>query len=234
MAILLNIETSTAVCSVSISDDTKIEFYREAVEEKSHASSLAVLIDEGMKKLNLTYNQLNAVSVSRGPGSYTGLRIGVSTAKGICYGANIPLISVSTLKTLAYGVIVDLQNNSNTENMLLCPMIDARRMEVYNAIFNINGVQQSDIKADIINKDSYKELLDKHTIYFFGDGAVKCKEIITHTNAKFIDGIYPSAKNMVTIANQKYHNKELEDTAYFEPFYLKDFIATIPKKNIYT
>ncbi len=199
----------------------------------SHSSSLAVLINEGFKITKLESKQLNAVAVSKGPGSYTGLRIGVSTAKGICYGAGIPLIAVPTLDIMAIGVILEKITGEEIENSLLCPMIDARRMEVYNALYNNIGKRQTEITADIIDEKSYFDALNKQKVYFFGDGAEKCKDVIKHENAIFLENVYPSAKYMLQIANQHFNEQQFEDVAYFEPFYLKDFIATIPKKNIY-
>ena len=156
--------------------------------------------------------------MSKGPGSYTGLRIGVSTAKGLCYALNVPLISVSTLKAMAFGMA------QKEKSDLYCPMIDARRMEVYNAFYNSTNNEIRGIQADIIEVDSYQKELNKKVL-FFGDGAEKCKQMIQHPNAKFIDRIFPSSKDMLEIANQKFAEKDFEDVAYFEPFYLKDFVA---------
>jgi len=233
MAIILHIETSGLVCSVAISKDKELIFYKESPEKMSHSSSLAVLINEGLNSCKISSSDLNAVAVSQGPGSYTGLRIGVSTAKGLCYGSDILLLAIPTLSIMVQTVINKKNGIEKNGNLFLCPMIDARRMEVYNALYDINGQRQTDIKADIISEDSYFEILKNNKIYFFGDGADKCKVLINHLNAHFINNIYPSAKYMLKLANKKYEAQQFEDVAYFEPFYLKDFIATIPKKNIY-
>ncbi|MBE9469070.1 MAG: tRNA (adenosine(37)-N6)-threonylcarbamoyltransferase complex dimerization subunit type 1 TsaB [Bacteroidetes bacterium] len=237
MAKILNIETSTNVCSVALSENGKLIDYKESQVDKSHSTILTVFIDEMLKQNNIQASQLDAVAVSKGPGSYTGLRIGVSVTKGICYAVEKPAIGVSTLQLMALGVV-----NSNKFNSLniddikkawFCPMIDARRMEVYSAFFDFENNQQIKVSADIIDENSYKDLLDKRKIVFFGDGANKCKDIINDKNAFFIDDIYPSAKNMIALSYQAFLDKEFEDTAYFEPFYLKDFVATVSKKNIF-
>lgn len=233
MALILHIETSTSVCSVAISNKEKLIFYKESPEEMSHSSALAVLIDEGLKKCNISSSDLSAAAVSQGPGSYTGLRIGVSTAKGICYGADIPLIAIPTLSIMIQSILDEKIIKNETDDYLLCSMIDARRMEVYNALYDKQGNQMTEVKADIITQDSFKKELNKQKIFFFGDGSEKCKEVIKHKNAQFIDNIYPSAQHMIQMTYKKYSDNNFEDTAYFEPFYLKDFIATVPKRNIY-
>lgn len=233
--LILNIETSTNVCSVSLSgEDGTILSYRENLEDKSHAALLAVFIEEVLKESEKGFEDLDAVCVSKGPGSYTGLRIGVSTAKGICYARSLPLIAVNTLDIITRGVI--RQNpadfSKNGEKVLLCPMIDARRMEVYTALYDIHGNPVKETSAEIINENSFKDLLEDHKILFFGNGAAKCREIIAHPNAKFLEGIFPSARVMGSISLQAFQNSVFEDLAYFEPFYLKDFIATVPKKQL--
>ncbi|MFC2136781.1 tRNA (adenosine(37)-N6)-threonylcarbamoyltransferase complex dimerization subunit type 1 TsaB [Bacteroidota bacterium] len=233
MANILHIETSTSVCSVAISNGNQLIFYKENTEEMSHSSSLAVLINEGLKTCKIESFDLDAVAVSQGPGSYTGLRIGVSTAKGLCYGAEIPLIAIPTLEIMVNEVLKENLISENIDNILLCPMIDARRMEVYNALYDIKGKSLTEVTANIIAQDSFSRILNEKKIYFFGDGADKCKQLLSHSNAIFLEDIYPSAKNMIQLAYRKYQDKKFEDMAYFEPFYLKDFIATIPKKNIY-
>ncbi|MBN2521396.1 MAG: tRNA (adenosine(37)-N6)-threonylcarbamoyltransferase complex dimerization subunit type 1 TsaB [Bacteroidales bacterium] len=230
--VILHIETSTEVCSVAISQKKELIFYKESPHEMSHSSSLAVLIDEGLKTCKLNASGLNAVSVSQGPGSYTGLRIGVSTAKGLCYGAGIPLIAIPTLLVMTKKMVSD-KDITFEKNSLFCPMIDARRMEVYTALYDSKLNLIENVKAEIITETSFNLLLNKHNIYFFGNGAEKCKMVIKNKNAVFIDTIYPSADSMPAIAFEKFEDKAFEDVAYFEPFYLKDFIATIPKKNIY-
>ena len=219
MALFLLIETATKSCSVSLSSENKIIACKEEVNEQySHAEKLTVFITELFKTQDFTIKDLDAVAVSKGPGSYTGLRISVSTAKGFCYALDIPLISVSTLKAMAFGMA------QKEKSDLYCPMIDARRMEVYNAFYNSTNKEIRGIQADIIEACSYQKELDKKVL-FFGDGAEKCKQMIQHPNARFIDGFFPSSKDMLEIANEKFAEKDFEDVVYFEPFYLKDFVA---------
>ena len=219
MALILLIETATKSCSVSLSFQNKIIACKEEVNKQySHAEKLNVFIASLFRKTDFSIKDLDVIAVSKGPGSYTGLRIGVSTAKGLCYALDVPLISVSTLKAMAFGMA------QKEKSDLYCPMIDARRMEVYNAFYNSTNKETRDIQADIIEVYSYQKELDKKVL-FFGDGAEKCKAIIRHKNAKFLDGIYPTSKDMLSLVLQKYTNKDFEDVAYFEPFYLKDFIA---------
>ena len=219
MALILLIESATKSCSVSLSSENKIIACKEEVNEQySHAEKLTVFITELFKTQDFTIKDLDAVAVSKGPGSYTGLRISVSTAKGLCYALDIPLISVSTLKAMAFGMA------QKEKSDLYCPMIDARRMEVYNAFYNSTNKEIRGIQADIIEACSYQKELDKKVL-FFGDGAEKCKQMIQHPNARFIDGIFPSSKDMLEIANEKFAEKDFEDVVYFEPFYLKDFVA---------
>ncbi len=229
MALILNIETSTEVCSASIAKNGQVIAVKESFEDRSHASLLTVFIEELLTEAKIKPNDFDAVSVSEGPGSYTGLRIGVSVAKGICYAKNIPLIAVNTLQAMA----IMATNIITEKNALLCPMIDARRMEVYSAIFNADTTQSRKTIAEIIDEDSYKKELSINKIAFFGNGADKCKQLIKHKNALFIDGVYPSAKYMAQLAQKAFDKKQFKDVAYFEPFYLKDFVATIPKKKIF-
>lgn len=224
MGIILNIETATKNCSVSISNDNKILSLKELNEGKfSHAEKLHLFILEAVREANLQMSDIDAVSVSKGPGSYTGLRIGVSAAKGLCYALEKPLLSVSTLKIMALQIPLE-------ENELVVPVLDARRMEVYSGIFDHHYDQIRETRAEIITKESFKDLLNERIIYFAGDGAEKCKEYIQHQNARFVDQINPSAREMASISIQKFKSKEFEDVAYFEPFYLKDFVAGKPKK----
>ncbi len=233
MALILNIETSTTICSVNIARKGEVIAMRETKEDKSHAAKTTIYIDEMLKELNIEIKNIDAVAVSKGPGSYTGLRIGVSTAKGICYGGSKPLIAVSTLRALALQISNQKKNNAEIpDNAWFCPMIDARRMEVYTAMYDSNNVIQKPISAEIITKNSFIEELNNRQIYFFGNGASKCKETINHKNAHFIDDIENSSISMAAISYQSFLDKKFEDVAYFEPFYLKDFIATTPKKNI--
>ena len=227
MACILHIETATDICSVALSEDGAVLFSKEDFNGPQHAVTLGVFIDEVLSMADSHAKPIDAVAVSCGPGSYTGLRIGASMAKGICYGRNIPLIALPTLKVLSVPVLL---MNELPEDALLCPMIDARRMEVYAAIYDRALNAQKEVSADIINEDSYKEYLDKHPVYFFGNGASKCKAVIKHPNAHFLDDIHPLARWMFPLADREFLNGEFQDTAYFEPFYLKEFVATVSKK----
>ena len=233
MSLILCIETATSVCSVSLSKDGDVSALREINEQKAHASEITVFIEEVLKASNVSIKNLDAVAVSKGPGSYTGLRIGVSAAKGICYGLEIPLISVDTLYSMALGFSEfhkDFIKEINANNILLCPMIDARRMEVYNQLVDLKQPTIRETQAEIIDENSFYEYFKNHKIIFFGSGADKCKEIITDENAFFFPSFQNSAKYMAKIANQKFQSQQFEDTAYFEPFYLKDFVAKV-KQN---
>lgn len=229
MACILHIETSTDVCSVALSEDGAVLFSKEDFDGSQHAVTLGVYIDEVLSMADSHAKPIDAVAVSCGPGSYTGLRIGASMAKGICYGRGIPLIALPTLKVMSVPVLL---MDTLPEDALLCPMIDARRMEVYAAIYDraLNSVKE--VSADIINADSYTEYLEQHPIYFFGNGAAKCKEVITHPNAKFVDGIQPLARWMFPLADRQYLDGTFQDVAYFEPFYLKEFVATVAKNKV--
>ena len=216
---ILNIETSTKACSVALHKNGELIVSREDVTTNfSHSEKLLKFISKLFSDAKLSLSDLDAIAVSMGPGSYTGLRIGVSTAKGLCYGLDIPLISISTLKAMSFGMALEIKAD------LYCPMIDARRMEVYSAFFDINNTEVRKIQADIIDENSYKKELDKKVV-FFGDGSEKIKEKIKHENAMFISNIHPSAKNMGLLSYQKFNKSLFEDLAYFEPFYLKDFVA---------
>ena len=216
---ILNIETSTKACSVALHKNGELIVSREDVTTNfSHSEKLLKFISKLFSDAKLSLSDLDAIAVSMGPGSYTGLRIGVSTAKGLCYGLDIPLISISTLKAMSFGMALEIKAD------LYCPMIDARRMEVYSAFFDINNTEVRKIQADIIDENSYKKELEKKVV-FFGDGSEKIKEKIRHKNAMFISNIHPSAKNMGLLSYQKFTKSLFEDLAYFEPFYLKDFVA---------
>lgn len=228
MACILHIETSTDVCSVAVSEDSKVIFSKEDHSGHNHSVNLGVYVDEALSFINSHAIPLDAVAVSCGPGSYTGLRIGTSMAKGICYGLDIPLLSVPTLKLVCVPVL--LREMIEEEDALLCPMLDARRMEVYAALYTRALKEVRPIQADIVDADTYREYLDKHPVYFFGNGAAKCMETINHPNARFIKGIEPLAKYMQPLAERNYLQEQFEDTAYFVPFYLKDFVAKMPKK----
>jgi tRNA threonylcarbamoyladenosine biosynthesis protein TsaB len=225
--LLLHIETSTNVCSVALSEDSVCLFSKSNDEGMNHAALLSVFIAEALEVLKPTGKKPDAIAVSSGPGSYTGLRIGISTAKGLCYGYGIPLISVSTLEVLTVQAINLVHEK---ENALFCPMIDARRMEVYDAFYNGKGIIQRKIAADIITSDSYAEILVNQPVYFFGNGADKCRSTLTHPNARFIDHLFPLAVNMIPFAERAFIEKQFVDTAYFEPFYLKEFHTTASKK----
>ena len=228
MSCILNIETSTDVCSVAVSEDGKCIYEQTDREGPNHAVKLGVFVDEALSFIDSHAIPLDAVAVSSGPGSYTGLRIGVSMAKGICYGLNVPLLSVKTLELMCVPVL--LFSEEIEDDALLCPMIDARRMEVYAEVFDRALRPVRDIQADVVDETTYRELLDKHKIYFFGNGAEKCKHAISHHNARFIDGIVPLAKWMFPLAEKRIALGETEDVAYFVPYYLKDFVAQMPKK----
>ena len=223
MSIILNIETATKNCSVSIAENGKILALKELNNGNySHAEVLHPFIVAVLQEANLTSKNIDAVAVSKGPGSYTGLRIGVSAAKGLCFAFDKPLISVDTLTSLSYTITVD--------DGFIIPMIDARRMEVYASIFDKNHQKVREIKAEIIDENSYFEYLEDNKVYFLGDGSQKCKEIINHKNAVFVDDKFPSAKEMAKLSFDKYQKSDIENVAYFEPFYLKDFIV-IPEKK---
>lgn len=228
MATILNIETSTRVCSVSLSVNGEVVQLRETHTQNSHAEQVTLFCDEVIKNHNISFNDLDAVAVSKGPGSYTGLRIGVSTAKGLCYGLGIPLISVSTLEAMALGIISE--TDKIEEKTLFCPMIDARRMEVYTSLFSEKMIEIEPITAKIIDDESFSDYLSKNKIIFGGDGAPKCMEMLGgNANAIFLNNFHTSATYVSKIAEDKFNRKIFEDTAYFEPYYLKDFVAGIPK-----
>ena len=227
MSCILNIETSTDVCSVSVSKDGACIFSQESHEGPNHAVKLGVFVDEAMSFADSHAIPLDAVAVSCGPGSYTGLRIGVSMAKGICFGQDLKLISVPTLELMAVPVLL---REEVEEGALLCPMIDARRMEVYSAIYDRALREVRQVQADVVDADTYREYLDRGPVYFFGNGAEKCMETINHPNARLIKGVEPLAKWMFPIAERRIAQEKYEDVAYFVPFYLKDFVAKESKK----
>lgn len=230
---ILCIETATNVCSVALSDNGRVIGLRESSIDKSHASLLTVFIEEILSEHGLKVGSLDAIAVSKGPGSYTGLRIGVSTAKGLCYGAEVPLIAVNTLQSMYYGAIEKYSEEDEiSKDTLFCPMIDARRMEVYSSLFDADGREIRAVEALIITEESFAAELDKSPILFFGNGSDKCLDIISHSNAIFRTGYELSASSLALPAYSAFKKKEFEDVAYFEPYYLKDFVATIPRKNI--
>lgn len=238
MACILHIETSTNVCSVAISIDGKVEWNKEDFSGPNHAEQLGVYVDEALFFIDSKFIPLDAVAVSAGPGSYTGLRIGVSMAKGICYARDVKLIGIPTLEAMCVAPLLSrnaekmLEPVEGLKDALLCPMIDARRMEVYAGIYNMRLKPVRDIQADIVTADTYKALLDEHPVYFFGNGAAKCMDTINHPNAHLISDIFPLAKNMMPLAERRFFNNEFEDVAYFVPSYLKDYVAKLPKKLV--
>ncbi len=229
MACIVHIETATDICSVALSENGAILTSEENYEGPNHNIVLAPYVDKMVSFADSHAIPIDAVAVSCGPGSYTGLRIGVSTAKGLCYGRNLKLISVSTLELLCVPLL--LHREDIPENALLCPMLDARRMEVYSAIYTRALKTVKEISADIIDEQSYKDYLDKQPVVFFGNGAEKIKGVINHPNAIFADNIKPLAKNMLPLAERAFLQSKWEDVAYFEPFYLKEFVATQAKKH---
>ncbi len=229
MSCILHIESATDGCSVAVSEEGELLFFKEDHTERNNAVTLGVFADEALSLIDSRGLEMTAVSVSEGPGSYTGLRIGVSMAKGICYARNARLIAIPTLKLLCVPLLL---SDELPEDALLCPMIDARRMEVYSAVYDRALESVRDTRADIVDADTYREYLDSHPVYFLGNGSGKCKECITHPNAHFVPDCRPLAKWSFPLAERALLNGESEDVAYFEPFYLKDFIALKPKKLI--
>ena len=224
MALLLAIETTTKNCSVALFENSNLIAYKEKnSNEYSHAEQLTFFIEEVVKKSTITLKEVDAIILSKGPGSYTGLRIGTSTAKGLCYSLDIPLVSVSTLKSMALLI------SKKQDYKFYCPMIDARRMEVFASIYDKSNNEVREIRADIVDQYTYAQFL-KEKVLFFGDGALKCKLIINSPNADFLDGVFPSAKNIGVLGFEKFVNKDFEDVVYFEPYYLKDFVAGVQKR----
>ena len=227
MSCILYIETSTNVCSVAVSEDGKVIFDKADRTGNNHAEALGSFVDEAMSFADSHAIPLDAVAVSSGPGSYTGLRIGVSMAKGVCYALDLPLLSVPTLELMCVPIL--LRNEEIEDDALLCPMIDARRMEVYAALYDRALKPVRGIQADVVDGDTYRQWLDQRPVYFFGNGAAKCMDTIAHPNAHLIEGIEPLAKWMMPLAEKKMLNDIYEDVAYFVPYYLKDFVAKTPK-----
>lgn len=224
MSLILQIETSTTSCSVALAKNGAVLSAKTVNQRNIHAEMITVFIGEIFAENGLTFKELDAVAVSSGPGSYTGLRIGISTAKGLCFSLDKPLIAVETLQAMASGYLSRIKEVS--EKFLLCPMIDARRMEVYTALFDQQLNRLEATSAQIIDSKSFKQNLDRHKIVFFGDGAAKCKLVLgDHANAVFIDDFLNQAEDLTSIAVKKMESQQFEDVAYFEPFYLKDFIA---------
>jgi tRNA threonylcarbamoyladenosine biosynthesis protein TsaB len=227
MSCILSIETSTNVCSVAVSQGGVCLFKRVDNSGPNHAVALGVFVDEALSFVDSRAIPLDAVAVSCGPGSYTGLRIGVSMAKGICYGRGLKLIAVPTLELMAVPVLLEHELDDDT---LLCPMLDARRMEVYAGIYDRALHEVRPVQADVVDGDTYREYLDKGKVCFFGNGACKCLDTINHPNAVLVKGIEPLAEYMFPLAEKRMAEGRFEDVAYFVPFYLKDFVAKTPKK----
>ena len=233
MALILAIETGTDICSVALIRDGELIALRESDEERNHAKKIAVFVDELLREYDIAAEELDAVAVSKGPGSYTGLRIGVSFAKGLCYGQNIPLVAVGSLDSLVEVAREDFEAGiidiEQWDNALLCPMIDARRMEVYTQLFDTDGIAQSEVEAKIIDTESFAEERKDRPFVIFGNGAKKCTEVLE--GATFIE-VVPSARGMARLAERAFAEGKTEDVAYFEPFYLKDFVVGTAKKSL--
>ena len=224
--LILCLETATKVCSVALGQNGKLLALKESAEEKfSHAENLTLYIEEVCKQAKVSLKNIDAIAVSKGPGSFTGLRIGVSAAKGLCYALDKPLIAINSLEAMAVGQISRLKTQ---DSRLFCPMIDAKRMEVYCAVYDGKLKEIKKTSAEIIEENSFVDLLKANKIIFFGDGAEKCKSKITHQNAVFENKFSPSAQFMIPIAEKFFLGNKFEDVAYFEPFYLKDFVGTHP------
>jgi tRNA threonylcarbamoyladenosine biosynthesis protein TsaB len=234
MAAILIIETSTEVCSVALSIDGILTDLIESKEGQNHARLVTVFAEKLLKRNNVKPEELVAVAVSKGPGSYTGLRIGVSTAKGICFARHIPLIAIGTLEAITWHVMQGrkLYNIPEDKPTLFCPMIDARRMEVFSMLYDEDGSVVKPITAVIVDEAFLSEELAEKQVVFFGNGSEKCRQVLKLPNALFVSHIEASAKYMCDFVWQSYNKKQFEDVAYFEPFYLKDFIATVSKKNL--
>lgn len=227
MPVILSLETSTDVCSVALHDNKKLLAHAVVREAQVHASRVAPMVKEVIVEAGIGKRSLNAVAVTSGPGSYTGLRIGTSTAKGLCFALNIPLIAVGTLELLAYQVAA-----RNPREMFLCPMIDARRMEVYSLVVNRELQVVEPVVAKVVDGDSYAELLRQAPVLFFGNGASKCRDVITHPNAFFLDDIYPLASSLGEMASEKLVSGQTEDLVTFKPFYLKEFVAKRSQRSL--
>lgn len=227
---ILSIETSTAVLSVALSEDRTVVSERVCTEARQQAALTAPLVKEVLDSAGVSIRDCNAVCVSAGPGSYTGLRVGVSTAKGLAFGAGIPLLAVGTLDILVAGV----RHSGQGEESLSCivPMLDARRMEVYSAVFSPDGRRLTEVEPVVVSAQSFGAQLEEGPVLFVGDGALKCREVISHPNARFLEA-YPLAGNMAPLAYEAFLAGRFQDVAYFEPFYLKDFVATVSKKQLW-
>ncbi len=228
----ISIETSTSVCSAALLNNTECVTEHIDYSGQNHAKLLPLFVEQLLDEVKKRQIKLDAIALSQGPGSYTGLRIGTALAKGLCYGMNIPLIAIDTLRLMTANVLYSSEKTL-FDNSLLCPMIDARRMEVYTALYDANLNKISPTEAKIIDQESFAEQLKEHKICFFGSGADKCRDIITDANAVFVPNIVPKASDMGALATEAFDNKQFADVAYFDPFYLKEFQATIAKNKIF-
>lgn len=235
MALILSIETGTDICSVALANDGELMALRESDEGRDHAKKVALFVDELLRETGVQPLDIDAIAVGKGPGSYTGLRIGVSFAKGMCYALNIPLIAIGSLDALAEVAredfeagILDIEEEDWTKAML-CPMVDARRMEVYAQVFDVEGNAQSDVVAEVVTEESFNEWRSKGKFVIFGNGAKKCAEMLPDA---IIEDVVPSARGIVRLAEEAFNAGKFEDLAYFEPFYLKDFIVIPSKKKL--
>lgn len=233
MALILLIETGTDICSVGIARDGELVSLRESDEGRDHAKKVAVFVDELLSETGISPDELDAVAVGMGPGSYTGLRIGVSFAKGLCYGLQIPLVAIGSLDALTEVAIEDneagILDVEHWDDAILCPMVDARRMEVYTQLFDSRGVPQSDVKAEVVTEESFADVRRERQLVIFGNGAAKCCELLS--DATYVN-ITPSARGLARLAQQRLDEGRVEDIAYFEPFYLKDFVVIPSKKKL--
>lgn len=233
MALILSIETGTDICSVGLARDGELLSLRESCEGRDHARNLALFVDELLRETEISPDELDAVAVGKGPGSYTGLRIGVSFAKGLCYGLNIPLVAVGSLDALAEVAVEDYEAGivdvDAWDKALLMPMVDARRMEVYTQLFSSDVKPRSEVSAEIITAESFARERAEHQVVIFGNGAAKCRELLP--DATYID-VTPSARGLVRLAQERFDAGQTEDIAYFEPFYLKDFVVIPSKKRL--
>ena len=236
---IILIETSTSLCSVALTEGGAVTAYRESSAPKAHASLTAVFVQEVLEERGLKLSDCDAVCVSKGPGSYTGLRVGVSTAKGLCFGSGLPLLAVGTLDTLVAQAVtssapsvISSEVETSADYKYIIPMIDARRMEVYSAVFSPDGTQKTETAPVIVDENSFSEYLEQGPCLFIGDGAGKCADVIQHPNASFLQ-CNPMASSMLKPALAALSNKDFCDVAYFEPFYLKEFVATVSKKKLF-
>ena len=233
MSLILCIETGTDICSVGVARDGELVSLRESDEGRDHAKKVGVFVDELLRETGISPDELDAVAVGMGPGSYTGLRIGVSFAKGLCYGLGIPLVAVGSLDSMAAVAIEDndagILDVDNWENAVLCPMVDARRMEVYTRLFDAKGNALSDVTAEVVTEQTFADVRRERQLVMFGNGAAKCREVLH--DATYIN-ITPSARGLARLAEQRLSAGQTEDIAYFEPFYLKDFIVIPSKKKL--